>query len=88
MNNLEIVLDIWKRLYDTDFALLDTPQEQIEFLKDLLRENKTKIPELEKEKLPIAENQTKLSNLEDLQDLLLNKLKIARRRIGFNKNCC
>ena len=36
MNNLEIVLDIWKRQYETDFALLDTPQEQIEFLKDLL----------------------------------------------------
>ena len=88
MNNLEIVLAIWKRQYETDFALLDTPQERIEFLQDLLKKNKKKITEMEKEKLPIAENQTKLSNLEDLQDLLLNKLKIARRRIGFNKNCC
>ena len=50
MNNLEIVLDIWKRLYDTDFALLDTPQEQIEFLKDLLLKNKENI--IEAEKLP------------------------------------
>ena len=32
MNNLNIALDIWKRQYETDFALLDTPQEQIEFL--------------------------------------------------------
>ena len=50
MNNLEIVLDIWKRLYDTDFALLDTPQEQIEFLKDLLLKNKENV--IEAEKLP------------------------------------
>ena len=49
MNNLEIVLDIWKRLYDTDFALLDTPQEQIEFLKDLLLKNKENIIEAEKQ---------------------------------------
>ena len=28
-----------------------------------------------------TENQTKLSNLEDLQELLLSKLKIARRRL-------
>ena len=39
-NNLEIAKAIWKRQYDTDFALLDTPQEQIEFLKDLLLKNK------------------------------------------------
>ena len=32
MNYPEIVLDIWKNQYETDFALLDTPQEQIEFL--------------------------------------------------------
>ena len=50
MNNLEIVLDIWKRQYKTDFALLDTPQEQIEFLKDLLLKNKENI--IEAEKLP------------------------------------
>ena len=81
MNNLEIVLDIWKRQYETDFALLDTPQEQIEFFKDLLIGNKKKITELEEENMASTENQTKLSNLEDLQELLLSKLKIARRRL-------
>ena len=80
MNNLNIALDIWKRQYETDFALLDTPQEQIEFFKDLLIGNKKKITELEEEKLSITENQTKLSNLEDLQELLLSKLKTARRQ--------
>ena len=50
MNNLNIALDIWKRQYETDFALLDTPQEQIEFLKDLLLKNKENI--IEAEKLP------------------------------------
>ena len=72
MNNLEIVLAIWKRQYETDFALLDTPQERIEFLQDLLKKNKKNITEMEKEKLPIAENQTKLSSLEDLNDLIIN----------------
>lgn len=80
MNNPEIVPDIWKRQYKTDFALLNTPQEQIEFLQDLLKVNKKKITELEEEKLSITENQTKLSNLEDLQELLFSKLKIARRQ--------
>ena len=50
MNNLNIALDIWKSQYATDFALLDTPQEQIEFLKDLLLKNKENI--IEAEKLP------------------------------------
>ena len=50
MNNLNIALDIWKRQYETDFALLDTPQEQIEFLKDLLLKNKENV--IEAEKLP------------------------------------
>ena len=50
MNNLEIAQAIWKRQYDTDFALLDTPQEQIEFLKDLLLKNKENV--IEAEKLP------------------------------------
>ena len=50
MNNPEIVLAIWKSQYETDFALLDTPQEQIEFLKDLLLKNKENI--IEAEKLP------------------------------------
>ena len=81
MNNPEIVLDIWKRQYETDFALLDTPQEQIEFFKDLLIGNKKKITELEEENMASTENRTKLSNLEDLQELLLSKLKIARRRL-------
>ena len=80
MNNLEIVLAIWKRQYETDFALLNTHQEEIEFLQDLLIGNKKKITELEEEKLSITENQTKLSNLEDLQELLFSKLKIARRQ--------
>ena len=50
MNNLNIALDIWKSQYATDFALLDTPQEQIEFLKDLLLKNRENI--IETEKLP------------------------------------
>ena len=50
MNNPEIVLAIWKSQYETDFALLDTPQEQIEFLKDLLLKNKENV--IEAEKLP------------------------------------
>ena len=80
MNNLERVLAIWKRQHATDFALLNTHQEEIEFLQDLLIGNKKKITELEEEKLSITENQTKLSNLEDLQELLLSKLKTARRQ--------
>ena len=79
-NNLETVKYIWKRQYATDFALLNTHQEEIEFLQDLLKVNKKKITELEEEKLSITENQTKLSNLEDLQELLFSKLKIARRQ--------
>ena len=50
MNNFEIEQDKWKRQYKTDIALLDTPQEQIEFLKDLLLKNKENI--IEAEKLP------------------------------------
>ena len=77
-NNLETVKYIWKRQYATDFALLNTHQEEIEFLQDLLKKNDKNITELEKGKLPIAVNQTKLSILEDLQELLLSKLKTAR----------
>ena len=80
MNNLERVLAIWKRQHATDFALLNTHQEEIEFLQDLLKKNKKNITEMEEEKLSITEKQTKLSILEDLQDLLLNKLAIARRQ--------
>ena len=79
-NNFDLVLNIWKRQYETDFELLDTPQKRIEFLQDLVIGNKKKITELEEEKLSITENQTKLSNLEDLQELLFSKLKIARRQ--------
>ncbi len=50
MNNFEIEQDKWKRQYKTDIALLDTPQQQIEFLKDLLLKNKENI--IETEKLP------------------------------------
>jgi len=120
MNNLEIVRDIWKNQYETDFALLDTPQEQIEFLKDLLLKNKENIIEAEKlpqfvpsvgqlidqindefaphkptEKewmkrwdevnkelvLPVIMNQNHLSILRDEQELLINELKIARKRL-------
>ena len=77
-NNFDLVSNIWKRQYETDFELLDTPQERIEFLKDLLKKNDKNIIELKKGKLPIAVNQTKLSILEDLQELLLSKLKTAR----------
>ena len=80
MNNPEIAQSICKRQYETDFALLDIPKEQIEFIKELLKQNKKNITEMEKEKLPIAENQTKLSSLEDLNDFIINKLKIARRQ--------
>ena len=120
MNNPEIAKAIWKRQYDTDFALLDTPQEQIEFLKDLLLKNKENVIEAEKlpqfapsnvqltnqindefaphkptEKewmkrwdevnkelvLPVIRNQNHLSFLEAEQELLISKLKIARRRL-------
>ena len=120
MNNPEIVLAIWKSQYETDFALLDTPQEQIEFLKDLLLKNKENIIEAEKlpqfvpsdgqltnqikdefaphkptEKewvkrwdevnkelvLPVIMNQRHLSILEDLNDYIINELKIARKRL-------
>jgi len=119
INYPEIAQAIWKRQYETDFALLDTPQEQIEFLKDLLLKNKEniieteKLPqfepsvvqltnqiddefapykptkkewmkrwdELNKELSPVRLNQTKLSSLEDLNDYIINELKIARRRL-------
>ena len=81
INNRDTAPAVWKRQYKTDFALLNTHQEEIEFLQDLLIGNKKKITELEEEKLSITENQTKLSNLEDLQELLLSKLKIARKRL-------
>ena len=77
-NNFDLVSNIWKRQYATDFALLNTHQEEIEFLQDLMKKNDKNITELEKGKLPIAVNQTKLSILEDLQELLLSKLKTAR----------
>ena len=50
MNNFEIEQDKLKRQYKTDIALLDTPQQQKEFLKDLLLKNKENI--IEAEKLP------------------------------------
>jgi len=120
MNNLEIVRDIWMNQYETDFALLDTPQEQIEFLKDLLLKNKENIIETEKLPqfepsvvqltnqiddefapykptkkewmkrwdevnkelvLPVIMNQNHLSILRDEQELLINELKIARKRL-------
>ena len=120
MNNLNIAQDIWKSQYATDFALLDTPQEQIEFLKDLLLKNKENVIEAEKlpqfapsdvqltnqindefaphkptEKewmkrwdevikelvLPVIGNQNRLSFLEAEQELLISKLKNARKRL-------
>jgi len=78
MNDLDTVQYIFKRQYATDFALLNTHQEEIEYLQDLLKKNDKNITELEKRKLPIAVYQTKLSILEDLQELLLSKLKTAR----------
>jgi hypothetical protein len=81
MNNLNIAQDIWKGQYATDFALLDTPQEQIEFFKDLLAGNKKELTKLGEVNMVSTENQTKLSNLEGLRDLFLSKLKIARKRL-------
>jgi hypothetical protein len=78
MHDLDTVQYIFKRQYATDFALLNTHQEEIEYLQDLLKKNDKNITELEKRKLPIAVYQTKLSILEDLQELLLSKLKTAR----------
>ena len=78
INSPEIAQAIWKRQYETDFELLDTPQERIEFLKDLLKKNDKNIIELKKGKLPIAVNQTKLSILEDLHEFILDKLASAR----------
>ena len=77
-NNFDLVSNIFKSQYETDFELLDTPQERIEFLQDFVKKNQKNIIELKKGKLPIAVNQTKLSILEDLQELLLSKLKTAR----------
>ena len=77
-NNFDLVSNIWKRQYETDFELLDTPQERIEFLEDLLKKNDKNIIELKKGKLPIAVNQTKLSILEDLHEFILDKLASAR----------
>ena len=77
-NNFDLVSNIWKRQYETDFELLDTPQERIEFLTDLLKKNDKNIIELKKGKLPIAVNQTKLSILEDLHEFILDKLASAR----------
>ena len=77
-NNFDLVSNIWKRQYKTDFELLDTPQERIEFLIDLLKKNDKNIIELKKGKLPIAVNQTKLSILEDLHEFILDKLASAR----------
>ena len=78
MHDLDTVQYIFKRQYATDFALLNTHQEEIEYLQDLMKKNDKNITELEKRKLPIAVYQTKLSILEDLQELLLSKLKTAR----------
>ena len=77
-NNFDLVSNIWKRQYKTDFELLDTPQERIEFLTDLLKKNDKNIIELKKGKLPIAVNQAKLSILEDLHEFILDKLASAR----------
>ena len=77
-NNFDLVSNIWKRQYETDFELLDTPQERIEFLQDLLKKNDKNIIELKKGKLPIAVYQTKLSILEDLHEFILDKLASAR----------
>ena len=78
MNDLDLVSNIFKSQYKTDFELLDTPQERIEFIQDFVKKNDKNIIELKKGKLPIAVNQTKLSILEDLQELFLSKLKTAR----------
>jgi len=78
MNDLDLVSNIFKRQYATDFALLNTHQEEIEYLQDLLKKNDKNITELEKGKLPIAVNQTKLSILEDLHEFILDKLASAR----------
>ena len=80
-NNFDLVSNIFKSQYETDFELLDPPQERIEFIQDFVKKNDKNIIELKKGKLPIAVNQTKLSILEDLQELLLSKLKIARKRL-------
>ena len=77
-NNFDLVSNIWKRQYKTDFELLDTPQERIEFLQDFVKKNQKNIIELKKGKLPIAVNQTKLSILEDLHEFILDKLASAR----------
>ena len=51
MNDLDLVSNIFKRQYATDFALLNTHQEEIEFLQDLMKKNDKNITELEKGKL-------------------------------------
>ena len=119
MNNLNIAQDIWKSQYATDFALLDTPQEQIEFLKDLLLKNKENVIEAKKlpqfapsnlqltnqindefaprkptekewkkrwdevneEYFPVRLNQERLSILRAEQELIIGRLKTARKRL-------
>ena len=78
MNDLDLVSNIFKSQYKTDFELLDTPQERIEFIQDFVKKNQKNIIELKKGKLPIAVNQTKLSILEDLHEFILDKLASAR----------
>ena len=73
MNNLNIALDIWKSQYATDFALLDTPQEQIEFLKDLLLKNRENI--IETEKLPQFEPSVVQLTNQSMMSLRLTNLQ-------------
>ena len=118
-NHPEIAQANWKLKHQADFALLDTPQEQIEFLKDLLLKNKENVIEAEKlpqlipsdlqlsdqikdefaphkptdkewkkrwdevneEYFPVRLNQERLSILRAEQELIIGRLKTARKRL-------
>ena len=57
MNDLDLVSNIFKSQYKTDFELLDTPQERIEFLQDFVKKNQKNIIELKKGKLKCTPSQ-------------------------------
>jgi len=63
-NNL--ALEIWKKKYQVDYALLDTWEEKINFLKEILEKNKEK------------EGSSNEESREAFQDYIVKKLNNAR----------
>ena len=61
-----LAVEIWISIYQVDYELLDTPEEQINFLKEILGKNR--------ENGGISNKESK----EALQGLIIKKLKYAR----------